>query len=180
LARAPILSDVSHRVGTVTNSSNYFPRIIASNLDGERFELPRDFAGALNLVVVVFRREQQRDADSWMPWLRALERGHDDCRVYELPTMSGGYVVMRPFIDRGMRRGIADLAARSTTIPLYVDKAWFREALGIVDESRIVVLIVDRRGRVYACEQGAFAPDAAQSLERRLTALTEKFQTSVG
>jgi hypothetical protein len=162
------------------NASSFFPPVAGSNLDGVRFELPRDFAGAVNIVVVAFNHDRRADIDSWMPWLKALVRAHDDVRVYELPTISRGFAMMQGFVNGGMRRRIADPAMRASTIVLYLDKASFRRALSLPAENAIYVLIVDRRGRVYACEQGAFTAQAAEALERRLTDVTQRFQTRVG
>jgi hypothetical protein len=162
------------------HSSSFFPRVAGANLAGEHFELPRDFAGTVNIVVIAFRREQRRDVKSWMPWLKALVRGHDDVRIYELPTISRGFAMMRGFIDRGLRHEISDLTSRASTITLYVDKATFRQSLGLPDEDCIYVLLVDRRGRIYACEEGHFTPQAAEALEQRLRVIAQSFQTIVG
>ncbi|HEX4684875.1 MAG TPA: hypothetical protein VH277_19305 [Gemmatimonadaceae bacterium] len=162
------------------NASSFFPRVAGSSLDGVRFELPRDFAGAVNIVVVTFNQDRRADIESWMPWLKALVRAHEDVRIYELPTISRGYAMMRAFINGGMRRGVVDPAVRASTITLYLDKAAFRRALNLPAEDSIYVLVVDRRGRVYACEQGPFTAQAAEALERRLTDVTQRFQTTVG
>jgi hypothetical protein len=169
-----------HCVVLVTHSSSFFPRVAGVNLAGEHFELPRDFAGTVNIVVIAFRREQRRDVKTWLPWLKALVRGHDDVRIYELPTISRGFAMMRGFIDRGLRHDISDLTSRASTITLYVDKGTFRQSLGLPDEECIYVLLVDRRGRIYTCEEGRFTPAAAEALEQRLRVLAQSFQTTVG
>lgn len=162
------------------HSSSFFPRVAGANLAGERFELPRDFAGTVNIVVIAFRREQRRDVKTWLPWLRALVRGHEDVRIYELPTISRGFAMMRSFIDRGLRHDIADLSARATTISLYVDKGTFRQSLGLPDEECIYVLLVDRRGRIYACEEGRFTAEGAEAIEQRLRNIAQSFHTTIG
>ena len=78
--------------------------------------------------------------------------------------------MMRPFIDGGMRRGIADRAVREATITLYIDKAPFRESLRIPDEDRIYVLLVDRRGRVYWRTEGPVDERTGAELVRRIEA----------
>ncbi|HEY0971478.1 MAG TPA: hypothetical protein VGE02_10980 [Gemmatimonadales bacterium] len=149
------------------DSVHRFPVVEGSNLEGRRFTLPRDFEGALNVVLVAFQREQQDDVDSWMPFLKAMTNGRDDLRVYELPTLGRGYRLMRPFIDGGMRRGIPDAAVRAATITLYIDKGSFRGALGVPGEDCIYLLLVDREGRVWWRGEGAFDERAAGELARR-------------
>ncbi|HXT16773.1 MAG TPA: hypothetical protein VN706_14135 [Gemmatimonadaceae bacterium] len=161
------------------NASAHFPRVAGKSLDGTHFELPRGFAGAINIVIVAFRQEQQRDVNTWMPWLKMLVRGHDSVRIYELPTISRGFAMMRGFITSGMRHDAADQTARARTITLFVDKRSFRDALGLPDEECIYVLLVDRRGRIYDCQEGRFTPEAADAIEHHLTAITQRFQTTV-
>ena len=145
-----------------------FPLVEGSNLEGERFALPADFKGELNVVLVAFKREQQGDVDSWMPFLKSAAETRRDLRTYELPVLGRGYRLMRPFIDGGMRRGIPDAAVRAATITLYIDKAPFRESLVLPDEDRIYVLLVDQRGRVQWRTNGRFDERAGAELVRRI------------
>ncbi len=142
-----------------------FPGVSGENLNGKRFDLPRDFEGALNLVVIAFQREQQRDVDGWMPFLKALAKDGGDVRIYELPTLGRRYRLMRPIIDGGMRGGIPDTSVRAITITLYIDKAPFRRALELAGENRIYVLAVDREGRVHARASGLFTPESGAAFK---------------
>ena len=147
-----------------------FPRVAGSNLEGWKFTLPFDLEGKLNVVVIAFRRQQQADVDTWMPFLGKMGAAHPELRVYEIPTLARGYRLMRSFIDGGMRRGIPDAAVRAATITLYIDKAPFKRALRISDENRIHVLLVDREGRVHWRAEGTFDPIRAAELAERLAA----------
>jgi hypothetical protein len=145
-----------------------FPGVEGSNLEGEHFNLPSDFKGDLNVVLVAFRREHQIDVDSWMPFLKTVGESRRDLRVYELPTLGRRYRLMRSFIDGGMRRGIPDAAVRSATITLYIDKAPFRESLRLPDEDRIYVLLVDQKGRVFWRAEGRFDERRGAELVHRI------------
>ena len=147
-----------------------FPSVEGSNLEGEHFKLPSDFKGELNVVLVAFKREQQGDVDSWMPFLKTMGETRRDLRVYELPTLGRRYRLMRPFIDGGMRRGIPDAAVRAATITLYIDKAPFRESLRIPDEDRIYVVLVDQKGRIFWRAAGRFDERSGAELVRRIEA----------
>jgi hypothetical protein len=145
-----------------------FPRAVGRNLEGWTFTLPFDLEGRLNVVVIAFKREQQVDVDSWMPFLGKVAATHPELRVYEIPTLARGYRLMQSFIDGGMRRGIPDAAVRAATITLYIDKTPFKRALRIADEERIHVVLVDRDGRVHWRAAGAFDPARAEELVQRL------------
>jgi hypothetical protein len=145
-----------------------FPSVDGSNLEGEHFSLPSDFKGELNVVLVAFKREQQGDVDTWMPFLKSVGDARRDLRVYELPTLGRRYRLIRPIIDGGMRRGIPDAAVRAATITLYIDKAPLRESLHLGDEERIYVLLVDRTGLVYWRAEGRFDERLGPELIRRI------------
>lgn len=150
-----------------TDTLGKFPIVEGSNLEGERFSLPADFKGELNVVLVAFRREQQGDVDTWLPFLKTMSESRHDLRVYELPTLGRRYRLMRSFIDGGMRRGIPDAAVRAATITLYIDKAPFRASLRLPDEDRIAVLLTDQQGRVFWRGAGRFDERMAGELVRR-------------
>ena len=145
-----------------------FPRAVGRNLEGWTFTLPFDLEGKLNVVVIAFKREQQADVDSWMPFLGKAAAAHPGLRVYEIPTLARRYRLMQSFIDGGMRRGIPDAAVRAATITLYIDKGPFKRALGISDEDRIHVVLVDRDGRGHWRAEGAFDPARGAELVERL------------
>jgi len=165
---------VSSPAGVRPDSTIRFPKVDGSNLESRRFSLPAEFEGELNIVLVAFRREQQADVDTWVPFLKATAGRHAAVRAYELPTLSRGYRVMRGFIDGGMARGIPEKATREATITLYIDKKPFKKALGITSEDRIVTLLVTRDGRVLWRADGRHSDESAAELaseiERRVRA----------
>ena len=167
---APAVS-LNAQGGPLVDSVRQFPRVEGSNLEGKKFALPTDFEAEYNVVIIAFRREQQADVDSWLPFLReqkVLARG---VRVYELPTLSRSYRWMRGFIDGGMARGIPAKATREATITLYIDKSPFKKALGISTEDRIITLIVARGGRVLWRADGRFNTASGAELSAMLDLL---------
>lgn len=168
---APLLaaSHLSAQTETrMPDSTIHFPAVTGRSLTGRTYHLPADFEGEPNLVLVAFKRRQQVDVDTWTPHLRALAARHSNLRVYELPTLGHGYRWMRGFIDGGMRRGIPDSTVRAATITLYIDKTPFRDTLGIADENRIRVLLVNRTGRILWRAEGPCTAEAEADLEKVL------------
>ena len=138
-----------------------FPNVTGKNLNGTAFHLPADFASPVNLVFVAFLREQQDDVDSWKPFVTELKAKYPQLGVYEVPTLSRGYALIRGFIDGGMRSGIPDPNVRATTITLYLDKGAFDRELGIDSETAITVLLVRPSGEILWRTTGRF--DAAHA-----------------
>lgn len=131
-------------------------------------QLPEDFAGDRNLLLIAFRREQQKNVDTWLHEMTRFEVS-PGFRHYELPTIGRLNPFVRWFIDNGMRRGISDLNARSRTITLYVDKLSFRKVLRLPDEKRIYAILVDRTGRVVWRAEGDFDEAKGSSLLKALS-----------
>ncbi|GAB4573200.1 MAG: hypothetical protein Kow0077_14890 [Anaerolineae bacterium] len=133
-----------------------FPPVEGRNLQGRRFRLPEDFGGTYNIVLIAFQRYHQADVESWLPLLKRLRREYADLHIYELPTLWEMPPLRRLMLDMGMRMGIPDRATREMTITLYLDKAQFRQSLEIPTENEIVVLMVDRAGRVLWRTSGGY------------------------
>ncbi len=147
----------AQEVTVVADSARLFPRVEGTNLEGRRFVLPADFEGELNLVFVAFKREQQAEVDSWLPFVRDNKLSERGVRVYELPTLNRTYRFMRRMIDGGMARGIPERATREVTITLYIDKGPFKRALQIDSEDRIVAVLVSKAGAVLWRVDGALS-----------------------
>jgi len=148
-----------------------FPQVSSSNLERQKFQLPSDFAGEMNLVFIAFQQHQQLDVDTWLPLAKLLVDQYPTLNYYELPTIRSMNFISRSFIDGGMRAGIPDPAARAATITLYIDKKQFRNALNLPDENRIYVLLVDQTGEVVWMENGRFSTEKANDLQQTLNDL---------
>ncbi len=145
-----------------------FPTVTFDNLEGRSLTLPADFNGERNVVFVAFLMEQQKDVDTWAPWLKQTLPKYPGSDFYEIPTIQRMVAPMRWVINRGMRGGIPDRAVRERTVTLYIDKGPFKQALGITTESMIQVLLVDKAGRIWWRTTGPYTPAKAAELEKAL------------
>ncbi len=145
-----------------------FPRVRGANLERRPFTLPEDFEGERNLVLIAFKREQQFDIDTWVAVAKHIAHEHKGFRYYELPTISRSVPFARWWLDGAMRAGIPDQAAREATITLYLDKALFRQALGLASEDMIYALLLDRAGKILWRAVGAATDEKARDLQRAL------------
>lgn len=145
-----------------------FPTVTSKNLEGRAMTLPADFAGTRNVVFVAFQRDQQALVDTWVPYVKAAVGRTPGTEYYEIPTIGPLIRLLQWTINRGMRGGIPDVAARERTVTLYLDKAPFKASLGITTEETIHVLVVDRAGRVLWRETGAFSDAKGAALTQAL------------
>ena len=141
-----------------------FPLVKASNLEKRVLNLPADFGGDRNLLLVAFERKQQKDVDTWLREMKRFEEFDPKFHYYELPTIQRPNSLMRWIIDNGMRRGIPDRKARERTITLYIDKLVFCDALQILDQKHIHVLLVNRTGDVLWRTEGLFDETKGEGL----------------
>lgn len=144
-----------------------FPTVTGRNLEGRELRLPDDF-GERTVVLVAFRQRQQRDVNTWLPELDARRAADPALEVYEIPTLSNGWIPLRWWIDGGMARGIKDRQVREATVTLYLDKRPFKEALGITGEDAIHVLVLDSLGRVTHRSTGPATAENIAALRRAL------------
>lgn len=155
---------------TLASDSVRFPTVTSDNLERKTLTLPRDFGGERNVVFIAFLQKQQKDVDSWVPFIKPLLARTPGTEYYELPTIKRMIGPMRWMINSGMRGGIDDRAARERTITLYIDKEPFKRSLAITDENTIHVLVVDREGRVLWRTEGVFSAAKGAELEKALAA----------
>jgi hypothetical protein len=145
-----------------------FPKTPGKDLNGRELALPDDFAGRVNLVFIAFEMRQQQEVDTWKSLAQGMRKAHPDLQVYELPTISRGYGLIRGFIDGGMRSGIPDNDTRASTVTLYLDVPAFARALGIESRKTITVLLVRPSGEILARTTGSYSPEAATPLAAAL------------
>ncbi len=147
-----------------------FPAIPATSLDNAKLQLPQDFSGQMNLVIVSFAREQQQQVDTWIPAAQKIQAAHPKFSYYELPTMSWENLVYRWWFNSALRSNTTNPELRSRILTVYVAKSKFRKSLGILNEKDIVALLVDRTGKIYWRADGACTDQNKLALMAALTA----------
>jgi hypothetical protein len=133
-----------------------FSPVQATSLDGAHMDLPANFPGQLNLVLISFAREQQQEVDSWISAARKIEASHSQFRYYELPTMSRENLLYRWWFDEALRSNTTDKDLRSRILTVYVNKHTFKKSLDIDSEKRVVAILVDPKGHVYWRADGPY------------------------
>jgi hypothetical protein len=141
-----------------------FPAVSAYALNKLRVNLPADFAGQSNLLLLSFEREQQKEIDSWLPVAKDLQKANPSFRAYMLPVFTKENLLYRWWENSSLRSSVDDPQWIEFTIPLYVDKPRFRRGLQIYTEQSIVVLLVDKSGRVLWRTDGPLTDEKKAAL----------------
>ena len=150
----------------------HFPRLAARDLEGGRVDLPEDFGGEWNLVVVAFRRDQQVLVDSWIAWFEGVAAEHPTLRCYEIPVLATRWSPARRFIDGGMAQAVRDPETRRRTLTVYTDVRHVTDALAIDDTSTITVLLVTSEGYVTWRATGPWTEHNADAVAAALVSAT--------
>jgi hypothetical protein len=163
----PFLLAALHVQGQV-ELPRHFPDVSGSDLNGRAVNLPRDFPGPVSFVFVALRLRQQEDVDSWRLFVAKLKDAEPNLAIYELPTLSRGYLLMRSVIDSGMRSGIRERDARASTITLYLNVKDFVRTLGLQTTRQIAVVVVTPSGEILAQTAGRYSEEGAAEISRGL------------
>lgn len=171
LALSALLLPVAHASQNGdTSRPALFPAITSYNLDHAKLNLPADFAGQLDLLLISFQPEQQTQIDTWMTLAQALQHTNFNFRWYHLPVSSRENIIFRWWENSSMRSDESDPETWPWIVPLYVDKPSFRRSLQIPTEHQIAVMLVNKQGRVLWRTDGALTPDKRASLTAAITA----------
>ena len=141
------------------------PETVAENLNGDEIRMPAELPGEHTLLLMAFQREQQKNIDGWVAGM-AL-RG-SNISWLELPVIENPGLLMRWFINWGMRRGIPGDDDRAHVASLYLDKTAFLSGFGISDETAVYAAVVDQSGEVLTLVKGDYTPDAAKKIWQAL------------
>jgi hypothetical protein len=161
----PLLCHVVHAQAPEAVSSVNFPVIVSYNLDKAKVTLPRDLKGEMNLLLLPFEREQQKDADSWLPVAKEIEASRPGFRHYMLPVFAKENFLYRWWMNSSLRSDLPADQQRQFTIPLYINRKSFLQPLQIASDHEITVLLVEKNGRVIWRVTGALTEAKRASLE---------------
>ncbi len=133
------------------NKINFFPQVSGINLQGKTLQMPAAFNSKLNVVIVAFKREQQKDVDSWLAYLPQLT--NENISVYELPIIYELNMLKRAWVNNAMRFGVKGETSRSHTITVYTNREKFFEIMKM-QEDKIYVLLIDDKGKILSRIEG--------------------------
>lgn len=167
-ARLAILAFLLPLAYASQNSANgkaaVFPQVTAYNLAKTKLNLPQDFAGQLNLLLISFQPEQQKQIDTWMPVAQGLQHTNFNFRWYRLPVASSELWIFRWWDNSSMRSDETDPEMWPWIVPLYLDVNSFRHSLQIPSDKQIAVILVNQRGDVLWRAEGPLTEAKRQGL----------------
>jgi hypothetical protein len=141
-----------------------FPSVSAYALNKARVDLPAGLAGQVNLLLLSFEREQDKDVNTWLPPAKDLQKTNPALQVYILPIFNRENLLYRWWENSSLRSGVSDPEWLQFTVPLYVDKPRFLRELKIPSDHAVVVLLIDKAGKLLWRSDGPITNEKQASL----------------
>jgi len=148
-----------------------FPSVEGTSLEGERYRVPEDFAGAPVLLIVAYAQKAQFDADRWAYGLLQAET---PVRIVELPTIGSPIPrLIRSTIGEGMRRGIPS-EGWGGVITIYQDGKTVERFTGRENPRNVRVALLDAEGRVAWFHDRGYSAATMKELDALCRSMTQK------
>jgi hypothetical protein len=141
-----------------------FPVVTADALDKQRVTLPAGLEGEVNLLVLSFAPDERNQVETWTAEAQALQHTNVKFRAYRMPVEERENALFRWWANASLRSDETDPQLWHWVVPLYVEKKQFLAQLGIADEKSVVVLLVEKSGRILWRATGASTPGARAGL----------------
>ncbi|QPC82855.1 hypothetical protein G4Y79_00325 [Phototrophicus methaneseepsis] len=171
---APDTTNVAIR-GCLTGADDAclaLPQIEGDNLDGDAIRLPDDIATEYALIVMPFSREQQEEAQAWLPTFQEIAQDDPRLSYYSFAVLVVEQA-FRPLVVGGLNLGVRDPEIRPSVIVAFVEEdsqARVLAALNTPTRDEMLVLLVDQSGQVLWRETGPYDEALAASLRAALPA----------
>ena len=142
-----------------------FPSITAEALDKTTINLPSQLQGSVNLLLLSWARDQAPQVETWNAVSQALLHTYPSFRVYRIPVSEPENFLFRWWDSASLRTDETDPELLHWIVPIYTDKANLRHSLHVqANDHQVLVLLVDRSGRVLWRAQGPSTAANRQSL----------------
>ncbi|HVJ07512.1 MAG TPA: hypothetical protein VM554_03960 [Acidisarcina sp.] len=156
--------------GAASAANSNFPVVASYNLDKTKVTLPRDLQGEINLLMLSFAPEQQKDVDSWKPIVKEVETSRPGFRHYLVPVFSRENFLSRWWMNSSLRSRLPANEERKWTIPLYLNRQRFLKQLQIASDQEITLLLVEKSGQILWRTTGALTEEKRAALQEALMA----------
>jgi len=152
-----------------SNVMGRLPTLFAKRLDQRPVVLPQQLPAERTLALVVYRRDQRAEIDSW---IRGLHLDEDaSIPWFRMPVLNDpGSESERSAIESKLLARHPSESDRSRLVPVFTDREAFVRAAGISGTEHASVLVLNRDGKVLARAEGLFDEAKAQALRETLLA----------
>jgi hypothetical protein len=136
------------------------PAVSGYALDRFKVALPADFTSPLNLLILLFQRDQEPQVDAWAQAVRDVP----GMQVWLMPVSARENGVYRWWLNASFRSNLPAAQPRHYALPVYVNKTQFLGSLQVTSQKDVVLLLTDKAGKVLWRTSGPLADDKKTAL----------------
>ena len=141
------------------------PEIKVGALDGSKIILPDSAFGYITLIAFGFQRDSQDDMNTWIIPFAKEFNDSTIYNYYEIPMMGTRIPnILRGFINRGMKRGIAKDKHRKV-LPYYGNIDKYAKELAMNDRTQVHIFLLDIEGMIRWQTQGPATEETMNELK---------------
>jgi hypothetical protein len=144
------------------------PSLSAKRLDQTHVAIPQQLPAERTVAVVVFKREQREDAQSWIDGLGLHQRS--DIAWVRVPVWSPKDPAEQQRIEQHLAKRYPTQSDQARVLPVFTDRDAFVRAAGLGSTDQVSVLVLDREGNVLAKAQGRFDQNKAAAMRETVLA----------
>lgn len=141
------------------------PAIAGNTLAAKPISLPTAFQGKPGLAILGFKPGARHDCKAWAVWAANSAEKHPGLEVY-LAVIVEATPRVAPLVDMFLRAGADDRVA-DRGLTSYDPDGKLRLAFGVKDDTKALVLLVDRQGKVAWAHDAGFTGEATTALEAK-------------
>ncbi|NRA73465.1 MAG: hypothetical protein HRU36_01795 [Rickettsiales bacterium] len=137
-------------IGPGTNTdviSKTFPSVKGIDLLGNTVTVPESFKGDKIIVAIGFKREHQKEIDSWNSILKKFIKEDKSISFYIVPVIYKTNFFRRLWINNSMRFATSDEEERRRIITVYTDQKKFANHLSM-KVTKPYILILDKNKNI--------------------------------
>lgn len=145
-----------------------FPTFSGRTVTDHSLTLPASSMETPTVLVFSFSRTAGKDARLWNENL--AEEFPDGVSAYGVIQLESAPKLFRRLAISGIKSSMP-VTVQNRTIVLYHDEQLWRQRLGVKDESRAYVLLLDRSGTIRWMNSGAFSDSTYAMLKAKIATL---------
>ncbi|MES1228339.1 MAG: hypothetical protein ABUL72_06675 [Armatimonadota bacterium] len=151
----------------VTDETPYFPAETVENLNGEHFAFPADLPADRTLALIAFLDRQKGVLNSWV---ERMDLTKPDAPAWvEFPLVTDLGETYRDYVNGVLKEEISQPEHRSHVFTLSTHVREFCRSLGLTTTRKVYAVVLDRRGKVVAIEEGKPTTESIRRLKIALS-----------
>lgn len=141
-----------------------FPELAGESLAGQKVALPQAAAGKVTLIMLAFKRDS---IPLLGPWLKAFDNAFGSNKsftFYKIPMMKSAFAKQISSMINGKMKKDNPKELHGHIITYYGPIEDYMKSLGIIDEEKAYIFLLDKNGKIQWQSNGAEGQNAINDM----------------